>query len=90
GAHADYTIDNIYYFDHEATSDDGARVYTHEMTHVADDDTILLGHGKRTSLDYEVYARGLFESITWGNQDRFGFNNVYDFSKYDKNNYGRR
>ncbi|HEM5078350.1 TPA: G5 domain-containing protein [Streptococcus suis] len=90
GAHANYTIDNIYYFDHEATSDDGARVYTHEMTHVADDDTILLGHGKRTSLDYEVYARGLFESITWGNQDRFGFNNVYDFSKYDKNNYGRR
>ncbi|WP_218963905.1 ZmpA/ZmpB/ZmpC family metallo-endopeptidase [Streptococcus suis] len=90
GAHADYTIDNIYYFEHEATSDDGARVYTHEMTHVADDDTILLGHGKRTSLDYEVYARGLFESITWGNQDRFGFNNVYDFSKYDKNNYGRR
>ncbi|MGU8020702.1 ZmpA/ZmpB/ZmpC family metallo-endopeptidase [Streptococcus suis] len=90
GAHADYTIDNIYYFDHEATSVDGARVYTHELTHVADDDTILLGHGKRTSLDYEVYARGLFESITWGNQDRFGFNNVYDFSKYDKNNYGRR
>ncbi|HEP1815176.1 TPA: G5 domain-containing protein, partial [Streptococcus suis] len=90
GAHADYTIDNIYYFRHEATDPDGARVYTHEMTHVADDDTILLGHGKRTSLDYEVYARGLFESITWGNQDRFGFNNVYDFSKYDKNNYGRR
>ncbi|NQM50360.1 YSIRK-type signal peptide-containing protein [Streptococcus suis] len=90
GAHADYTIDNIYYFDHEATSDDGARVYTHEMTHVADDDTILLGHGKRTSLDYEVYARGLFESITWDNQDRFGINNVYDFSKYDQHNYGRR
>ncbi|MGU7919366.1 ZmpA/ZmpB/ZmpC family metallo-endopeptidase [Streptococcus suis] len=90
GAHADYTIDNIYYFNHEAISVDGARVYTHELTHVADDDTILLGHGKRTSLDYEVYARGLFESITWGNQDRFGFNNVYDFSKYDKNNYGRR
>ncbi|HEM5093312.1 TPA: G5 domain-containing protein [Streptococcus suis] len=90
GAHADYTIDNIYYFNHNAISVDGARVYTHELTHVADDDTILLGHGKRTSLDYEVYARGLFESITWGNQDRFGFNNVYDFSKYDKNNYGRR
>ncbi|MFX4035758.1 ZmpA/ZmpB/ZmpC family metallo-endopeptidase [Streptococcus suis] len=90
GAHADYTIDNIYYFEHEATSDDGARVYTHEMTHVADDDTILLGHGKRTSLDYEVYARGLFESITWDNQDRFGINNVYDFSKYDQHNYGRR
>ncbi|HEM2751682.1 TPA: G5 domain-containing protein [Streptococcus suis] len=90
GAHADYTIDNIYYFRHEATDPDGARVYTHELTHVADDDTILLGHGKRTSLDYEVYARGLFESITWGNQDRFGFNNVYDFSKYDQHNYGRR
>ncbi|HEP1804550.1 TPA: G5 domain-containing protein, partial [Streptococcus suis] len=90
GAHADYTIDNIYYFDHEATSVDGARVYTHELTHVADDDTILLGHGKRTSLDYEVYARGLFESITWDNQDRFGINNVYDFSKYDQHNYGRR
>ncbi|HFR3713187.1 TPA: ZmpA/ZmpB/ZmpC family metallo-endopeptidase [Streptococcus suis] len=90
GAHADYTIDNIYYFNHNAISVDGARVYTHELTHVADDDTILLGHGKRTSLDYEVYARGLFESITWGNQDRFGFNNVYDFSKYDQHNYGRR
>ncbi|HEM5109388.1 TPA: G5 domain-containing protein [Streptococcus suis] len=90
GAHADYTIDNIYYFNHKAISVDGARVYTHEMTHVADDDTILLGHGKRTSLDYEVYARGLFESITWDNQDRFGINNVYDFSKYDQHNYGRR
>ncbi|HEM5055562.1 TPA: G5 domain-containing protein [Streptococcus suis] len=90
GAHADYTIDNIYYFNHEAISVDGARVYTHELTHVADDDTILLGHGKRTSLDYEVYARGLFESITWDNQDRFGINNVYDFSKYDQHNYGRR
>ncbi|HFI0426152.1 TPA: ZmpA/ZmpB/ZmpC family metallo-endopeptidase [Streptococcus suis] len=90
GAHADYTIDNIYYFNHKAISVDGARVYTHELTHVADDDTILLGHGKRTSLDYEVYARGLFESITWDNQDRFGINNVYDFSKYDQHNYGRR
>ncbi|HFI0634446.1 TPA: ZmpA/ZmpB/ZmpC family metallo-endopeptidase [Streptococcus suis] len=90
GAHADYTIDNIYYFNHNAISVDGARVYTHELTHVADDDTILLGHGKRTSLDYEVYARGLFESITWDNQDRFGINNVYDFSKYDQHNYGRR
>ncbi|HEM6243127.1 TPA: G5 domain-containing protein [Streptococcus suis] len=90
GAHADYTIDNIYYFEHEATSDDGARVYTHEMTHVADDDTILLGHGKRTSLDYEVYARGLFESITWGDQDRLGLNTIYDFSPNEQQRYGRR
>ncbi|HEM5050854.1 TPA: G5 domain-containing protein, partial [Streptococcus suis] len=90
GAHANYTIDNIYYFDHEATSDDGARVYTHEMTHVADDDTILLGHGKRTSLDYEVYARGLFESITWGDQDRLGLNTIYDFSPNEQQRYGRR
>ncbi|HFI0960273.1 TPA: ZmpA/ZmpB/ZmpC family metallo-endopeptidase [Streptococcus suis] len=90
GAHADYTIDNIYYFEHEATSDDGARVYTHEMTHVADDDTILLGYNKRTSLGFEVYARGLFESITWGNQDRIGMNTIYDFSEYDQRNYGRR
>ncbi|HFI0091986.1 TPA: ZmpA/ZmpB/ZmpC family metallo-endopeptidase [Streptococcus suis] len=90
GAHADYTIDNIYYFRHEATDSDGARVYTHEMTHVADDDTILLGYNKRTSLGFEVYARGLFESITWGNQDRIGMNTIYDFSEYDQRNYGRR
>ncbi|MEG3269465.1 ZmpA/ZmpB/ZmpC family metallo-endopeptidase [Streptococcus suis] len=90
GAHADYTIDNIYYFNHDAITDDGARVYTHEMTHIGDDNTLLLGHGKRTGLDFEVYARGLFESITWDNQDRFGINNVYDFSKYDQHNYGRR
>ncbi|HFU4463635.1 TPA: ZmpA/ZmpB/ZmpC family metallo-endopeptidase [Streptococcus suis] len=90
GAHADYTIDNIYYFRHEATDPDGARVYTHEMTHVADDDTILLGHGKRTSLDYEVYARGLFESITWGDQDRLGLNTIYDFSPNEQQRYGRR
>ncbi|HEM5154001.1 TPA: G5 domain-containing protein [Streptococcus suis] len=90
GAHADYTIDNIYYFNHEAISVDGARVYTHEMTHVADDDTILLGHGKRTSLDYEVYARGLFESITWGDQDRLGLNTIYDFSPNEQQRYGRR
>ncbi|WP_024377006.1 ZmpA/ZmpB/ZmpC family metallo-endopeptidase [Streptococcus suis] len=90
GAHADYTIDNIYYFRHEATDPDGARVYTHEMTHVADDDTILLGYNKRTSLGFEVYARGLFESITWGNQDRIGMNTIYDFSEYDQRNYGRR
>ncbi|HEM4768162.1 TPA: G5 domain-containing protein, partial [Streptococcus suis] len=90
GAHADYTIDNIYYFRHEATDPDGARVYTHEMTHVADDDTILLGHGKRTSLDYEVYARGLFESITWGDQDKLGLNTIYDFSPNEQQRYGRR
>ncbi|HEL1619346.1 TPA: G5 domain-containing protein, partial [Streptococcus suis] len=90
GAHADYTIDNIYYFRHEATDPDGARVYTHELTHVADDDTILLGHGKRTSLDYEVYARGLFESITWGDQDRLGLNTIYDFSPNEQQRYGRR
>ncbi|MCK4045060.1 YSIRK-type signal peptide-containing protein [Streptococcus suis] len=90
GAHADYTIDNIYYFRHEAIDPDGARVYTHEMTHVADDDTILLGYNKRTSLGFEVYARGLFESITWGNQDRIGMNTIYDFSEYDQRNYGRR
>ncbi|NQN84118.1 YSIRK-type signal peptide-containing protein [Streptococcus suis] len=90
GAHADYTIDNIYYFNHEAISVDGARVYTHELTHVADDDTILLGHGKRTSLDYEVYARGLFESITWGDQDRLGLNTIYDFSPNEQQRYGRR
>ncbi|WP_161948038.1 ZmpA/ZmpB/ZmpC family metallo-endopeptidase [Streptococcus suis] len=90
GAHADTRMDGIYFFNHDAITEDGARVYTHEMTHIGDDNTLLLGHGKRTGLDFEVYARGLFESITWGNQDRFGFNNVYDFSKYDKNNYGRR
>ncbi|HEM4276895.1 TPA: G5 domain-containing protein [Streptococcus suis] len=90
GAHADYTIDNIYYFNHEAISVDGARVYTHELTHVADDDTILLGHGKRTSLDYEVYARGLFESITWGDQDKLGLNTIYDFSPNEQQRYGRR
>ncbi|HFI2431569.1 TPA: ZmpA/ZmpB/ZmpC family metallo-endopeptidase [Streptococcus suis] len=90
GAHADTRMDGIYFFRHDAITEDGARVYTHEMTHIGDDNTLLLGYGKRTGLDFEVYARGLFESITWGNQDRFGFNNVYDFSKYDKNNYGRR
>ncbi|MFM0790268.1 ZmpA/ZmpB/ZmpC family metallo-endopeptidase [Streptococcus suis] len=90
GAHADYTIDNIYYFEHEAISETGSRVYSHEMTHVADDDTILLGYGKRTSLDYEVYARGLLESITWADQDRLGINSIYDFSKNEESRYGRR
>ncbi|MFM0875022.1 ZmpA/ZmpB/ZmpC family metallo-endopeptidase [Streptococcus suis] len=90
GAHADTRMDGIYFFNHDAITDDGARVYTHEMTHIGDDNTLLLGHGKRTGLDFEVYARGLFESITWDNQDRFGINNVYDFSKYDERNYGRR
>ncbi|MGU7914870.1 ZmpA/ZmpB/ZmpC family metallo-endopeptidase [Streptococcus suis] len=90
GAHADTRMDGIYFFNHDAITDDGARVYTHEMTHIGDDNTLLLGHGKRTGLDFEVYARGLFESITWDNQERFGINNVYDFSKYDERNYGRR
>ncbi|WP_024419001.1 ZmpA/ZmpB/ZmpC family metallo-endopeptidase [Streptococcus suis] len=90
GAHADTRMDGIYFFRHDAITDEGARVYTHEMTHIGDDNTLLLGHGKRTGLDFEVYARGLFESITWDNQDRFGINNVYDFSKYDERNYGRR
>ncbi|NQG97241.1 YSIRK-type signal peptide-containing protein [Streptococcus suis] len=90
GAHADTRMDGIYFFNHDAITDDGARVYTHEMTHIGDDNTLLLGHGKRTGLDFEVYARGLFESITWDNQDRFGINNIYDFSKYDERNYGRR
>ncbi|HEL2215854.1 TPA: G5 domain-containing protein [Streptococcus suis] len=90
GAHADTRMDGIYFFRHDAIMDDGARVYTHEMTHIGDDNTLLLGYGKRTGLDFEVYARGLFESITWDNQDRFGINNIYDFSKYDERNYGRR
>ncbi|WP_161947162.1 ZmpA/ZmpB/ZmpC family metallo-endopeptidase [Streptococcus suis] len=90
GAHADTRMDGIYFFNHDAITEDGARVYTHEMTHIGDDNTLLLGYGKRTGLDFEVYARGLFESITWDNQDRFGINNIYDFSKYDERNYGRR
>ncbi|NQO19693.1 YSIRK-type signal peptide-containing protein [Streptococcus suis] len=90
GAHADTRMDGIYFFRHDAITEDGARVYTHEMTHIGDDNTLLLGYGKRTGLDFEVYARGLFESITWDNQDRFGINNIYDFSKYDERNYGRR
>ncbi|NQN82063.1 YSIRK-type signal peptide-containing protein [Streptococcus suis] len=90
GAHADTRMDGIYFFRRDAITEDGARVYTHEMTHIGDDNTLLLGYGKRTGLDFEVYARGLFESITWDNQDRFGINNIYDFSKYDERNYGRR
>ncbi|HFU3967048.1 TPA: ZmpA/ZmpB/ZmpC family metallo-endopeptidase [Streptococcus suis] len=90
GAHADTRMDGIYFFRHDAITDDGARVYTHEMTHIGDDNTLLLGYGKRTGLDFEVYARGLFESITWEKQDHLGINSIYDFSKYDQVSPGKR
>ncbi len=88
GANSD--LKNIFYFNHEAISQHGTAIYTHELTHVADDDTFLLGHGRRAGMDFETYARGLFESINWHDQDILGVNSIFDFSNYEATSYGRR
>ncbi|HFI0698343.1 TPA: ZmpA/ZmpB/ZmpC family metallo-endopeptidase [Streptococcus suis] len=90
GANAQSDLRNIFYFNADVTSREGSRVYTHELTHVAEDDTFLLGHGRRSSMDLEAYARGLFETINWFDQDILGVNNIFDFSEYEKSSYGRR
>ncbi|NQN96235.1 YSIRK-type signal peptide-containing protein [Streptococcus suis] len=90
GATAQSDLKDIFYSNADAIGNEGARIYTHELTHVADDDTFLLGHGRRSSMEFEVYARGLFETINWFDQDILGFNTIYDFSEYEKNSYGRR
>ncbi|HEM2792893.1 TPA: G5 domain-containing protein [Streptococcus suis] len=90
GANAQSDLRNIFYFNADVTSREGSRVYTHELTHVAEDDTFLLGHGRRSSMDLEAYARGLFETINWFEQDILGVNNIFDFSEYEKSSYGRR
>ncbi|HFU4454630.1 TPA: ZmpA/ZmpB/ZmpC family metallo-endopeptidase [Streptococcus suis] len=88
GAQSD--LRNIFYFNYDAISRQGASTYTHELTHVAEDDTFLLGYGRRTSMDFETYARGLFETINWFDQDILGVNNIFDFSEYENHSYGRR
>ncbi|HFI0237705.1 TPA: ZmpA/ZmpB/ZmpC family metallo-endopeptidase, partial [Streptococcus suis] len=90
GATAQSDLKDIFYSNADAIGNEGARIYTHELTHVADDDTFLLGHGRRSSMEFEVYARGLFETINWFDQDILGFNTIYDFSEYEKSSYGRR
>ncbi|HEM3702871.1 TPA: G5 domain-containing protein [Streptococcus suis] len=90
GANAQSDLRNIFYFNADVTSQEGSRVYTHELTHVAEDDTYLLGHGRRSSMDLEAYPRGLFETINWFDQDILGVNNIFDFSEYEKSSYGRR
>ncbi|MDG4526506.1 ZmpA/ZmpB/ZmpC family metallo-endopeptidase [Streptococcus suis] len=90
GATAQSDLKDIFYSNADAIGNEGARIYTHELTHVADDDTFLLGYGRRSSMEFEVYARGLFETINWFDQDILGFNTIYDFSEYEKNSYGRR
>ncbi|HEM6434887.1 TPA: G5 domain-containing protein [Streptococcus suis] len=90
GASAQSDLRDIFYFNADVNSQEGNRVYTHELTHVAEDDTYLLGHGRRSGTGHEIYARGLFETLTWFNQDLLGINSIFDFSNYEQVSYGRR
>ncbi|HFI0105324.1 TPA: ZmpA/ZmpB/ZmpC family metallo-endopeptidase [Streptococcus suis] len=90
GASAQSDLRDIFYFNADVNSQEGNRVYTHELTHVAEDDTYLLGHGRRSGTGHEIYARGLFETLTWFNQDLLGINSIFDFSNYEQASYGRR
>ncbi|WP_153048879.1 ZmpA/ZmpB/ZmpC family metallo-endopeptidase, partial [Streptococcus suis] len=41
----------------------GAALYTHEMVHNLDSSTYFYGHGRRTGLGAEFFARGLLENV---------------------------
>ncbi|HEL1585944.1 TPA: G5 domain-containing protein [Streptococcus suis] len=64
-----------------------ASTYTHELTHVLEDDVYLLGHSRRNGMSPEVFAEGLFQSNPWSDQDRLTINSLFDHS--DKESFKR-
>ncbi|MCW6677427.1 LysM peptidoglycan-binding domain-containing protein [Aerococcaceae bacterium NML180378] len=45
------------------TGSAGGSVFTHEVTHVLEDDIYLGGHGRREGIGQESYAEGLLQSV---------------------------
>ncbi|MCW6662149.1 LysM peptidoglycan-binding domain-containing protein [Aerococcaceae bacterium NML201209] len=45
------------------TGSAGGSVFTHEVTHVLEDDVYLGGHGRREGIGQESYAEGLLQSV---------------------------
>lgn len=62
-----------------ALEKDGLSTYTHELTHLYEDDVWFAGAGSREGLDAEVFARGMFESWA-GEEPVFNINAIYDDS----------
>lgn len=60
-----------------ALEKDGLSTYTHELTHLYEDDVWFAGAGSREGLDAEVFARGMFESWA-GDEPVFNINTIYD------------
>ncbi|HFU4011827.1 TPA: ZmpA/ZmpB/ZmpC family metallo-endopeptidase [Streptococcus suis] len=82
GSNAYSDLTDIYFMGTDIRGMEGARVYSHEMVHVADDDTYLLGHGRRAGMGLESFAQGLFQSNTWFTQDNFSLNTIMDYGTY--------
>ncbi|MGT2742293.1 ZmpA/ZmpB/ZmpC family metallo-endopeptidase [Streptococcus plurextorum] len=86
-AYSDLT--DIYFMRADIRGMEGARVYSHEMVHVSDDDTYLLGHGRRAGMGLESFAQGLFQSNTWLTQENLSLNTIMDYTAYAAQSPGK-
>ncbi|HEL2246323.1 TPA: DUF1542 domain-containing protein [Streptococcus suis] len=55
----------------------GAALYTHEMVHNLDSSTYFYGHGRRTGLGAEFFARGLLENVGDSKSTVLGLNTQF-------------
>ena len=65
-----------------AVEKDGLSAYTHELTHLLEDDVWFGGQTSRQGLDGEFFARGLFESYA-GTDPIMNVNMVYEYAEGD-------
>ena len=81
GAYA--TGDGVYYMSYRMLDKDGAITYTHEMTHDSDQDIYLGGHGRRSGLGPEFFAKGLLQAPDQPSDATITINSILRHSKSD-------
>ena len=81
GAYA--TGDGVYYMSYRMLDKDGAITYTHEMTHDSDQDIYLGGHGRRSGLGPEFFAKGLLQAPDQPSDATLTINSILKHSKSD-------
>lgn len=81
GAYA--TGDGVYYMSYRMLDKDGAITYTHEMTHDSDQDIYLGGHGRRSGLGPEFFAKGLLQAPDQPSDATITINSILKHSKSD-------
>ena len=81
GAYA--TGDGVYYMSYRMLDKDGAITYTHEMTHDSDQDIYLGGHGRRSGLGPEFFAKGLLQAPDQPSDATITINSILKHSTSD-------